>query len=188
VKPTEKRDGAGSYNWGTPGDENANEESQQGPSDSEPVEGGEVGEGESAGEENKENTPTEMTLEEYKKQMEESRSKPTFNIRQVTGKIKGVQLRKPTEEETEEEGSLYFPQKIYEERYKSSGRVKQHINVDLQYSNGENRHLDTSRRGGRGDRRGRGGNQNRGGDRGGHKGESASSIQITSNEEFPSLA
>lgn len=58
-----------------------------------------------------------MTFEEYKAQQEQSRSKPTYNIRKANegekGKAKAQkEVRKLGEEEQEEEGSLFFPKKV----------------------------------------------------------------------------
>jgi len=111
------------------------------------------------------------TLSEYKKQLEEGRSKPEFNLRKPNEgeKLKGLKelKKKPTEEEREVDGSLYFPKKYYEERYKTSGREKVHMDVNFQYGAGDNRHMDTERGGRRGGRGGRGRGRGRGGGRDG---------------------
>merc|ERR1719204_1199395 len=162
VKAFDKRDGSGAYNWGTPGDELAvSVETEETPVevDAEVVQDAEV----LSGDENKENAEEEaavqMTLDEYKKSLDD-RSKPEFNLRKPNEgeKLKGLkQLHsKPTEEEKEQDGSLFFPKKYYEERLKTSGRVHQHMDHQLKYGSGDNRHLDTER-GGRGRGRGRGG-------------------------------
>jgi len=126
-----------------------------------------------SGDENKENVETpaaEMTFEEWKIQQEQIRSKPIYNIRKANEgeKVnKGVkELKKQTEEEKEEDGSLFFPKKYYEEKLKTSGRVKETMCLDFQFTAGDNRHLDSERgrRGGRG--RGRGTGRGRGSDRG----------------------
>jgi len=202
VKAFDKRDGSGSYNWGTPQDELAASEEQQAggfgaPKDSDaPVEstedtqeGGNVSGSDEN--ENKENAgPTEMSFAEWKKQEEGTRTKPQYNIRKANEgeKIKGMkQLKKPSEEDNEADGSLFFPKKYYEERLKTSGRIKEHVKMDFQYSAGDNRHMDTDRgrRGGR-----------RVGGRGGSKGSrikdeslggSAGQFQLENAEEFPSL-
>ncbi|XP_065657753.1 uncharacterized protein LOC100212542 isoform X2 [Hydra vulgaris] len=186
VKPTEKRDGSGAYNWGTPGEDNAGEEPQA--VVSAPQSDGEAQEqGVESSEENKENTP-EMTYEEYKKQLEESRSKPQYNLRKANEGVKvlkGKPLKKPSDEENEADGSLFFPKKYYEEKLKTSGRVKEHMNLEFQFAVGENRHLEDR------SRRGRGGRGGRGGGRGGRKEDggyaSNSNIQLESKDEFPSL-
>ena len=56
-----------------------------------------------------------MSYEDYKKQLEESRSKPQYNLRKANegAKIqKGKPLKKPSEEENEADGSLFFPKKV----------------------------------------------------------------------------
>lgn len=54
-----------------------------------------------------------MTFDEWKKQQDESRTKPQFNLRKVENEKKGMkQLKKPTEEENEADGSLFFPKKV----------------------------------------------------------------------------
>jgi len=202
VKAFEKRDGSGSYNWGTPQDDLAASEEQQSggfgapkESDDAPVESTEeIQEGGNVSgsdeNENKENGTPEMSFADYKKQQEESRSKPQHNIRKANEgeKVKGLkQLKKPTEEDNEADGSLFFPKKYYEEKLKTSGRVKEHMNLEFQFATGDNRHMDTDR-GRRGGRRG-----GRGGSRGGRNRDESSGyggssqIQLENNEEFPSL-
>lgn len=57
--------------------------------------------------------PQEMTFEEYKKQMAESRTKPEFNPRKVDSDKKGLkQLKKPTDEDNEQKSSFFFPKKV----------------------------------------------------------------------------
>ncbi|XP_057299032.1 uncharacterized protein LOC130629723 isoform X2 [Hydractinia symbiolongicarpus] len=198
VKAFDKRDGSGQYNWGTAQDELAASEEQQSgfgtPKEAEDVpaenteettETGNV----SGNEENKENVEApQISFDEYKQQLEQSRSKPQYNIRKANEgeKIKGLkQLKKPTEEENEADGSLFFPKRYIEEKLKTSGRVKEHLNLEFQYTSGDNRHMDTDkgRRGGRG--RGRGGRSGRRDESMGFGG--GKKIQLENNEEFPSL-
>jgi hypothetical protein len=121
-----------------------------------------------------------MTYAEYKK-MADSRSKPEFNLRKPNEgeKLKGLkQLKtKPTEEEKEEDGSLFFPKKYYEERLKTSGRVQVHMDLHLKYGSGENRHMDTERGGRRGGRGGRGRGRGRGGGRDGDRDRNDSPVE-----------
>lgn len=182
MKAFDKKDGSGAYNWGTPGDELAVSEETQGfgspPKDTEetPVDADAEATPDAevlSGDENKENveeTAPEMTFAEYRKLQEESRVKPEFNLRKVDDKVKGMkEVKKQTEEEKEEDGSLYFPKKYYEEKYKTSGRERVHMDLNFQYGAGDNRHMDSERgrRGGRGRGRGRGRGGGRGEDRGG---------------------
>lgn len=198
VKAVEKRDGSGSYNWGTPQDELAASEEQQAggfgapkeaedvptetvertPETEEPTEPVEVVDEE----------PQEIVFSEWKKQQEETRNKPQFNIRKVENEKKGMkQLKKPTEEENEADGSLFFPKRILEEKYKSSGRVKEPLALDLKYSSGENRHLDTDRRRGGRDRGGRDNRKGQKEDGGFGSRKNKEKILLENQDEFPSL-
>lgn len=58
--------------------------------------------------------PQEITFEEYKKQLAESRTKPEFNPRKVEADKKGLgtQLKKPTEEENEKKSAFFFPKAV----------------------------------------------------------------------------
>lgn len=57
--------------------------------------------------------PPQMTFDEWKKQQDENRAKPQFNLRKVDNEKKGMkQLKKPTEEDNEADGSLFFPKKV----------------------------------------------------------------------------
>ena len=57
--------------------------------------------------------PQEMTFEEYKKQLSESRKQPEFNLRKVDSDKKGLkQLKKPTEKDNESSSSFFFPKKV----------------------------------------------------------------------------
>ena len=71
-----------------------------------------------SGDDNKENVeeePVEITFAEYKKQQEE-RSKPEFNLRKANEGEKLKNLKelktKQTEEDKEEDGSIYFPKTV----------------------------------------------------------------------------
>jgi plasminogen activator inhibitor 1 RNA-binding protein len=150
-----------------------------------------------SGEENKENVeeePVEITFAEYKKQLEE-RSKPEFNLRKANEGEKLKNLKelktKQTEDDQEEEGSIYFPPTYIHESVKTSGRDKKTVECHFQYSKGENRHMDSDRgRGGRG--RGRGGRgRGRGGGRDGDRNDSPVESKSTGgfgNAPAPALA
>jgi len=191
VKASDKREGAGSYNWGTPQDELEASQEQTGfgtPKEAEeyPAEGEDAqGSGTDSAEENKENAqPKEITFAEWKKTQEENRNKPQYNIRLANEgqKLKGLKkLSKPTEEDYAKDGSstLYFQHKKYEEKLKTSGRVNTVLQLDnLNYGPGENRHMDT--------RRGRGG---KGGRQGGRRDNERQSNQyvLDDTNEFPGL-
>lgn len=190
VKAVDKRDGSGSYNWGTPQDEiNAASEEQQTGGFGVPKEGedapaestDQTQETEEAQvEEVKDEGPQEITYEEYMKQLSETRTKPEYSVRKVDADKKGMkQLKKPTEEENEQSGSFFFPKKSFNETYKTSGRVNKTLNLDWNYKSGGSRHVDTNRRGGKG-RRGPGGKK--------EDSNAKGSAEIALNdEEFPSL-
>merc|ERR1719318_1462510 len=175
MKSSDKRDGSGAYNWGTPITDDLAAGEEQGtacpPKDIEEnaVDVDINPDAEVLCDENKENVEEVaevITFEEWKLKEQQSRSKPEYNIRQANEgeKIKGLKelKKKQTEEEKEEDGSLYFPKRYYEEKYKTSGREKVHMDLHFQYNAGDNRHFDSERgrrggRGGRGRGRGRGG-------------------------------
>lgn len=197
VKAVDKRDGSGSYNWGTPQDEikDASDEYSGGfgaPKETEdtPAENTDQAQDteETPMEEVKDEGPQEMTFEEYKRLQNEERNKPAFNIRKVENeKQKGMkQLKKPSEEDNEQSNEFFFPKKQENTTFKTSGRVSERITCDIRYGSGDNRHLDTSRRGGRGNR-----GRRTGGGSGGRKDESSNAkgaeIALGNDEEFPSL-
>jgi len=173
VKPVDKRDGAGSRNWGTykddleeattaaPADETMDEKND---SSQEITETGDAGEVKS--EEQNENQEPEdpaqkfMTLDEWKA-MQQPKAKPVYNLRKAGEGEDQTQWKKmilKKKEEQEEEGE----EEEYEEDYdcpQRAGRQKQILDIDF--------HFADSRRGGTGGRGGRGGRgAGRGGDRG----------------------
>merc|ERR1719334_1626525 len=91
----------------------------------------------------------EMSLDEWK--ASQARERPQFNLRKANEGEKGntaqgiKQIKKLTEEENEEDGSLFFPRTIYQEKLKTSGRVKESLDVNIQFSSGDNRHIETGR-------------------------------------------
>lgn len=205
VKAVDKKEGFGSSNWGTPEDDlaaqtstDANEENP------EVVEGGdEIPEQSEDGVNEIAEGAKEMTLDEWR--ASQTHKKPEFNIRKAGEGEKGnpnkgmkALNKKPADEEIEEDGSLFFPRQLYQEKLKTSGRVLTALPVNLQYGSGENRHLDTS--GGRG-RGGRGRGRGRGGNRGGRRDDgpmdfgrpdtsynsSDPVINLENDQDFPSL-
>jgi len=192
VKPHDKKDGSGSYNWGTPQDDiNAASDEHSGgfgtPKETEETpaenveqttENDDVPEPEPVDE-----GPQEMTFEEYKKQLAESRTKPEFNLRKVDSDKKGLtQLKKPTEEDNAQKSSFFFPRKNVAETYKTSGRVKENLPVPIRYGSGENRHMDGNRRGQRTPRDGK-----KGGRRGDDSAKGGRELALGNDDEFPSL-
>lgn len=189
VKPADKRDGSGSYNWGSPQDEiNAASEDNGGfgaPKETEETPAETVEHTQETEEtpevEPVDEGPQEMTLEEYRKQSE-SRNKPKYNLRKVESDKKGLkQLKKPTEEDNERSLSFIVPKKPTNETFKSSGRIREPLDVNIRYGSGENRHYDASRRtrGGRGGRRG--------GRRDGEGNAKDTGYALTKEDDFPSL-
>jgi len=214
VKAFDKRDGSGAYNWGTPSDElAASEEPGMSPiKDSEEtpvdVDVEVTQDAEFPAGEDKENVEAEvetLTYEEYKAKELETRKKPEFNLRKANEgeKLKGLKelKSKPSEEDSETLGSLYFPKKEYVISYKQSGRVQEKLDLEFKYGAGENRHMDTERGGRRGGRGGRGRGRGRGGsdaparndspmEGGGGFGSAPTDdagIQLEDTSEFPSL-
>lgn len=198
VKPSDKRDGAGPRNWGTPGNEI--EEAGEVNTTTEPVgtwqenpetegtespkktEEGTVEES-SEEKEPKEEEPTEMTLDEWKAQQgQDTQAKPSFNIRKPgegenQDKWKGMKvLRKVNKADSKQESTT-------EEQHKR--QMKQQVNVNIQFGDNSNRGF-----GGRG--RGRGGGRGRG--RGGRYGGDRMQRQghqllpdVQNEQEFPTL-
>lgn len=215
VRPQEKREGGGSYNWGS-ATETGEEEKEVFPqSGEEPVadwadaspdpEKVENGDGEQEGgekdDENKEEEQKEMSLEEWKELQGKYRSKMTFSVRKPgEGEKQGQWKNTMVLKKEEEEESLFTPKQVYEEKIKTSGRVKHTIDVDYQIAasdKGAPSRGRGGRGGGRGDGRrgrgegrgGRGGFGNRGG-RGGFGGQRDGSephFDLTATEEFPTL-
>lgn len=168
IKPIDKKDGAGSHNWGTHNDEieeSLNQENQDWTnekSDAEPTQApAETKEGETPADTATEEKPQEeesreLTLDEWKrKQM--TRAKPQYNLRKAGEgedlsrwkKMYALERKKEgsdEEEEGEEEfdAAAEFPQR--------AGRQKRVLGIEIQFSD--------SRRGSGG--RGRGGRGGRG--------------------------
>lgn len=174
IKPTEKRDGLGSYNTGglLDGQVDASEETNVLSMDAE-VKGSwadNAEESEIQAEGPTIEEPKEMTLDEYKSLIEKEQPSQSFNLRQANEGEKNmpknaVALKKLSEEDQEQDGSLYFPRKIIEEKIKTSGRVREHLPFDLKYAAVDSRL--TSGGGGAGGRgRGRGRGARGGGNRG----------------------
>jgi len=167
VKAVDKRDGSGSYNWGSDKElveENLNAEVSDHDTSAENAEKvSEVEEGTPAeGEETKteEETAREMTLDEYKAMQKAAKNRPAFNIRKAGEGENQAQwkktyvLKKKVEEEADDEEDE-------DDEEAHHGRRKVVLDIDFQFSDSPAR--------GRGRGRGRGGDRGRGrgGDRGG---------------------
>jgi len=167
VKAVDKREGSGSYNWGSDKElveENLNAEVSDHDTSAENPEKIEEGAAPVEGEETKteEEQAREMTLDEYKAQQKAAKAnlKPAFNIRKAGEGENQAQwkktyvLKKKVEEEGDEEEEE-------EEEDSHHGRKKVVLDIDFQFSDSPAR--------GRGRGRGRGGDRGRGrgGDRGG---------------------
>lgn len=212
VKASDKREGSGSYNWGSPQDEiEASEEVNTYTPIDEEVKGSWADAAEQSDQQDENagddpGSPTEeeakeMTLDEYKKMVEKDKPQVSFNVRQANEGEKGfpknaVTLKKLSEDELQSDKSLFFPKRIIEEKIKTSGRLKEVISFDIKYGAVESRLTSGGfGGGGRGNRRGRGG-RGRGGARRGRRdgdgGEERSVNKDTAvvdsyDEDFPNL-
>lgn len=196
VKPTDKRDGAGPRNWGTPGNEIEDagdvtepvgtwQEPGTETTEQESTEKVEKTEEEAATTEEQEpkpEEPAEMTLDEWKAK-QESHNKPAFNIRKAgegedMEKWKNLKVLRKINSRSESK-----PEMASDEQQKR--QVKQQVSVNIQF--GDNAARGFGGRGrGRGDRgRGRG----RGGGRyGGDRNQRQQYMPDVQNEqEFPTL-
>ncbi|XP_061181771.1 SERPINE1 mRNA-binding protein 1-like isoform X2 [Saccostrea echinata] len=191
VKPTEKRDGSGSHNWGSFKDdlqeeikEAETEQKEWNPS--EDAENQDPNESTESTEQPVEEGPKQMTLDEWKAQQEKNRLKNQFNIRKpgegdtsTSQWKKGTAYRKKLEEENEESDE----EEEYEED-EEAVRQKNLVNKFKFVFNTE------TRRGGRG----RGPRERRGGGRGGGgrggrggRGSRESAPKFDDENDFPSL-
>uniref|UniRef100_F6QLN4 Hyaluronan/mRNA-binding protein domain-containing protein n=1 Tax=Ciona intestinalis TaxID=7719 RepID=F6QLN4_CIOIN len=195
VRPTEKRDGGGPRNWGTPGNE-IKEPTQTSFSEiEEPTEAvnlsssnREKSEGEGEEEKEEEEQEVEMTLDEWK--AAQVMKKQEFNIRKPgegedSAKWKGLKLLHPSarSNDNQEPG-------LQEDNSRRGVQSKPQVEVDIRFT-------DMPMRGGRGGRGGRGrggyrGNDRRsGGNRQANKGYNARSSQlppdVLNEAEFPTL-
>ncbi|KAL2751494.1 plasminogen activator inhibitor 1 RNA-binding protein [Vespula maculifrons] len=169
IKPIDKKDGAGSHNWGTHNDEieeslnqenqdwtNDKPEAEVTPAPTETKEGGETPADTSTEEKPQEEESRELTLDEWKRR-QNTRAKPQYNLRKAGEgedlsrwkKMYALERKKEgsdEEEEAEEEfdAAAEFPQR--------AGRQKRVLGIEIQFSD--------SRRGSGG--RGRGGRGGRG--------------------------
>ncbi|CAK9800600.1 Plasminogen activator inhibitor 1 RNA-binding protein [Anthophora quadrimaculata] len=159
VKPVDKKDGAGSHNWGTHNDEieeSLNQESQDWTNEKPDADANqtstEVKEGEPTADAVEEKPVEELTLDEYKAILN-NRVKPQFNVRKAGEgedltrwkKMYALQKKKEGAEEEEEEEEEYDAAAEYPQRV---GRQKRVLGIEIQFSD--------SRRGSGGRGRGRG--------------------------------
>lgn len=181
VKPVDKREGSGSYNWGSDKDQiqeiqtsdqlqateldTSNEEKEKAPKEA-GEEGGATSEGESGKEDapKEDEEPKEMTLDEYKAMQKAARVKPEFKLRKAgegenTNQWKKTYVLKKKEESDDEEESSGEEEVGEEDDHHN--KKKYILDIDFQFN-------DSPGRGGRGRGRGRGG-MGRGG-RGGERG------------------
>ncbi|KAH9523375.1 Plasminogen activator inhibitor 1 RNA-binding protein [Bulinus truncatus] len=197
VKPIEKKEGGGSYNWGNfkddleePAPQNeSNEWANQAEPGSENPELNESAEGEQAPEEDPQ--PQEMTLDEWKALQTQNKPKADFNIRQAgegedtTKWTKGREYHKKHEEEDDEEEEE-SDEEDEDDRHTRGKQLVTDIRITFN---------DTPRRG-RGRRGGRGGVERGGiergrGSRGGGRGVGGkpreSAPRFDDEADFPSL-
>lgn len=169
VRATEKKDGHGLNNWGTPADQDGMQEEQK-PDSPEQTD------------QEEDNTAQTLTYTEWKAQ-NSNVEKPTYNIRKVEEHPDLAVLKKknPVEE------SPFGGQQEYEYKPKSSGRKLVSLDVEIAYGPGANRQMGGGERG-----RGRGGRGGRGrgtGDFGKTGSEDKENVQFNMDncEDFPSL-
>ncbi|XP_020288673.1 plasminogen activator inhibitor 1 RNA-binding protein-like [Pseudomyrmex gracilis] len=162
IKPVDKKDGAGSHNWGTHNDEieeSLNQETQDWANekpDSDTQVTPEVKNGETTAETPAEEKPVEeetreLTLDEWKA-LRSNRAKPQYNLRKAGEgedlsrwkKMYALERKKETNEDEDEEEEEYDAAAEYPQRV---GRQKRVLGIEIQFSD--------SRRGSGG--RGRGG-------------------------------
>ncbi|XP_078036995.1 uncharacterized protein LOC144470063 isoform X2 [Augochlora pura] len=169
IKPVDKKDGAGSHNWGTHNDEieeSLNQESQDWPNEKPegeaPQASPEVKEGEpnadATEEKPVEEESRELTLDEWKA-LRNNRAKPQYNLRKAGEgedmtqwkKMYALQKKKEGAEDDDDDEEEYDAAAEYPQRV---GRQKRVLGIEIQFSD--------SRRASGGRGKGRGG---RGGDR-----------------------
>ncbi|KMQ86965.1 plasminogen activator inhibitor 1 rna-binding protein [Lasius niger] len=162
IKPVDKKDGAGSHNWGTHNDEieeSLNQETQEWNNEkpeAEPQATTEIKNGETAADTTVEEKPVEeetreLTLDEWKA-LRSTRAKPQYNLRKAGEgedlsrwkKMYALEKKKEGNEEEDEEEEDYDAAAEYPQRV---GRQKRVLGIEIQFSD--------SRRGSGG--RGRGG-------------------------------
>ncbi|XP_011256182.2 plasminogen activator inhibitor 1 RNA-binding protein [Camponotus floridanus] len=162
IKPVDKKDGAGSHNWGTHNDEieeSLNQETQEWNNEkpeTDPQAPTEVKNGETAADTTVEEKPVEeetreLTLDEWKA-LRSTRAKPQYNLRKAGEgedlsrwkKMYALEKKKEGNEEEDEEEEEYDAAAEYPQRV---GRQKRVLGIEIQFSD--------SRRGSGG--RGRGG-------------------------------
>lgn len=193
MKPTEKREGSGSHNWGSFKDdmqeeiEKAVDAEPKEWNPSEDAENQDPNESTESTEQPTEEAPKQMTLDEWKAQQEKSRPRNQFNIRKpgegdtaTSQWKKGTAYRKKLEEENEESDD----DEEYEEDEEAS-RQKNLVNSFKFVFNTD------TRRGGRGrgprERRGGGGGRGGRGGRGDRRGPRESAPKFDDENDFPSL-
>lgn len=193
VKATDKRDGAGPRNWGTPGNEieDSREVEPVGTwteqADNEETEKTEKTEEDGAGDDDKEpktDEPAEMTLDEWRAK-QDGQNKPAFNIRKPgegedQEKWKGLKVLRKVNAKNEGKRDM-----ASDEHHRR--QTKPQFNVNIQF--GDNARGFGGRGRGRGMDRGRGG-RGRGGGRysgGGDRGQRQYMPDVQNEQEFPTL-
>jgi len=176
VRPTDKREGGGSYNWGSNKDQieeekEAIDEREKADTTDEGI--GQSGE-ESAAENKEAEEPQEMTLSEYKALQKAKRNKPEFNVRKA-GEGENVEQWKSTYVLKKKDDVKEKEKKLREKSSDSSSedekevvshstRTKTILDIDFQFSDSPQRGRGRGRgRGGMGRGMGRGGRGGRGG-------------------------
>ncbi|XP_050458159.1 plasminogen activator inhibitor 1 RNA-binding protein-like isoform X2 [Cataglyphis hispanica] len=149
IKPVDKKDGAGSHNWGTHNDEieeSLNQETQEWNNEkpeSEPQAATEVKNGDTAPDATVEEKPVEeetreLTLDEWKA-LRSNRAKPQYNLRKAGEgedlsrwkKMYALEKKKEGNEEEDDEEEEYDAAAEYPQRV---GRQKRVLGIEIQFS------------------------------------------------------
>jgi len=203
VKPQDKRDGGGQYNWGNPTEASGEDaevfpekevtdwaEASPDPDAVKETPDDSQGEDKENEETKEEEPPKELSLEEWKMLQEKERVKASFDLRKPgEGEKKGMWKDTKVFKRTKEDEQQFAARRVIEERIKTSGRVKQVLDIPMDFKGtSEPRRGGRGGRGERGSRGGRGG-RGRGRGFGGRPdgGESGANFDLNADEEFPTL-
>ncbi|XP_015113543.1 plasminogen activator inhibitor 1 RNA-binding protein isoform X2 [Diachasma alloeum] len=184
VKPVDKKDGAGSHNWGTHNDEieeslnndhqdwNTDKPDAENPNISSELKDGETPAADASAEEKPaEEEAKELTFDEWKA-LRGARAKPTYNLRKAGEgedltrwkKMYALEKKKEGAEEEDEEEEDYDAAVEYPQRV---GRQKRVYDIEIQFTDSRRGGSGRGGRGGRGQRGDRQNGRGFGGNRGG---------------------
>ncbi|XP_046847987.1 RGG repeats nuclear RNA binding protein A-like isoform X2 [Xenia sp. Carnegie-2017] len=186
VKPEEKRDGGGQYNWGkttdlsdsenNPGEESGDWSNETPapvePTADEPKVDQPNEEEKISDDETKEQEVQEMSYQEWKERQEQGKEHMKYKLEHTErkageGENKSQWKNTKVFSRNEDVDPLYTERREYEEKIKTSGRVKQTLEIDFKFAPGEKFQESRGGRRGRGGPRGGRGGERRGGSSGG---------------------